>query len=396
MKSMNYLLVEGTADMKEAEIDRYFLKITGMENGATDVVELDDLSGSKDEVSWESSVIVNQYQMELSMDGFEHVIPFVTTGTAIDLLNLPAGTYQWRVAANQEESEWFVGENIVSDNTNVEPKVFQSKADASDDMFFASPNGTWGESYYAKHTGTVGDWAGTKEIVSAGGKGRIQDLFFGSADPSTLYLTDLENGDALFLDDVYTGLPEEIRENTARLFRLQRIAAGAGDDIIDMTSQQFEYSGGDFLISGGDGDDIIWANRGRNRLFGDAGNDRIVGASSDDVIIGGIGDDAMHGGGGSDIFTFCDNWGADTVEQLSAGLVTLWFASGDESHWDDATLTYTDGDNSVSVSGIVADKVTLKFGDDGSDLYRTLASGGSFAEFSSKRVFEEYAQGDLA
>ena len=114
--------------------------------------------------------------------------------------------------------------------------------------------------YTAKHVGSVGDWTGTGEMVSAAGKGRIQDLFFGSADPGSLYLTDSDNGDALFLDDVYTGLPEEIEENTARLFRLREILAGAGDDIIDMTSQRFEYTGGVLTISGGDGDDVIWVN----------------------------------------------------------------------------------------------------------------------------------------
>ena len=49
-----------------------------------------------------------------------------------------------------------------------------------------------------------------------------------------LCLTDAENGDAIYVDDVYTGLPEEIEENTARLFRLRKIIAGAGDDIVDM------------------------------------------------------------------------------------------------------------------------------------------------------------------
>ena len=59
-------------------------------------------------------------------------------------------------------------------------------------------------------------------------------------------------------------------------------------------------------------DDItIWANKGDNLLFGDAGNDRIVGASGNDVIAGGIGNDSMHGCGGDDVFTFCDNWGSE-------------------------------------------------------------------------------------
>ena len=395
MDSMNYLLVKGTADMSKQEVNRYFLNIFKNENGSSGVVQLDDLTGSKDEVSWESSTI-SEYVLECSTDGFEHVLQYTTNGTAVDLLNLPAGTYQWRVKANMDNAEWNDGNEIVSDNTSTNPKVFRSKADASDDIFFATPNGEWSSIYYAQHVGSVNDWTGTNEIVSANGKGRIQDLFFGSADPSTLCLTDSENGDALFLDDMYTGLPEEIEENTGRLFRLQSIMAGAGDDIIDMTSQRFEYSDGNLSIFGGDGDDIIWASKGRNSLYGDAGNDRIVGASSNDVIVGGIGNDRMHGGGGEDIFTFCENWGTDTVEQLATGSVTLWFASGSEDSWDESTLTYSDGENSVTVSGVIAEQVTLKFGDDSSEQYAMLAQAGAFFDATTERIFEESGRGILA
>ena len=131
-------------------------------------------------------------------------------------------------------------------------------------------------------------------------------------------------------------------------------------------------------------------------LFGDAGNDRIVGASGEDVIVGGIGNDRMHGGGGSDVFTFCDNWGTDEVEQLAGGKVTLWFSSGSLDNWDEATLTYTDGDNSVKVSGVTADKVTLKFGDDGSTQFASLTSMGAFFDATTERIFEESGKGILA
>ena len=363
-----------------------------------DDVTLDDLVGTKDGVSWEPSVLRNKYTVEYSMDGFDHVMKFETRGTAIDLLNLPAGTYQWRVTADSGENpEWFVGEAIVSDNTAAASNVFRSNSDANDDIFFATPVGTWSNHYYAKHAGSVGDWTGTGEMVSAAGKGRIQDFFFGSADSGTLNLTDSENGDALFLDDIYTGLPEEIEGNTARLFRLRDIWGGAGDDIIDMTSQRFEYTGGALSIYGGDGDDVIWANRGvQNSLFGDDGNDRIVGASGNDIIVGGIGNDSMHGGGGDDSFTFCENWGNDTVEQLADGTVTLWFLSGSMENWDEETLTYSDGENSVTVSGVSADRVTLHFDFGGSEIFAALYVIGAFYEFYSEKIFEDADTGLLA
>jgi Ca2+-binding RTX toxin-like protein len=125
-------------------------------------------------------------------------------------------------------------------------------------------------------------------------------------------------------------------------------------------------------------------------------NDRIVGASGNDVIAGGTGNDSMHGGGGSDIFSFGGNWGVDTVEQLETGSVTLWFASGSETNRDDTSLTCTDGDNSVTVSGVKAEQIKLKFGDDGSAQFATLSSSGAFADFSSQKIFEESGKGILA
>ncbi len=357
------------------------------------VVVPENLVGTQDKVSWNSTG-ADQYIVEYSTDNFEHVIQVVTNGSAVDMPELPAGTYQWRVKADSN-SDWAVGEAFEAKaEVDDKPKVVQSNADGNDDLFFATANGTWENIYYAQNVGSINDWTGTNEIISASGKGRIQNLFFGSSDPNVLCLTDGENGDAIFVDDVYTELPESVAEHMARLYKIQEVRAGAGDDIVDMTSQRFEYIGEGLTIRGGDGNDTIWATKGNNFLFGDAGNDRIVGASKNDVIIGGIGNDRMQGGGGDDIFTFCDNWGVDTVEQLAGSSVTLWFASGDESKWNAEKLTYTDGDNSVTVKGVTS--VELKFGDDDSDAYKALAAAGAFAEFTSQKIFEESGKGLLA
>jgi len=356
-----------------------------------------NLIGTPDKVSWDSTGAAN-YIVEYSTDNFESVLQIGTSGTAIDMYELPAGTYQWRVREDEGE-EWAVGDPIVSDAGTDAPKVVRSNADGKEDLFFASQCGTWnGLIFFAQHVGSVNDWTGTKECVSANGKGRIQNLFFGSSDPNVLCLTDCDNGDAIFVDDLYTELPEEIESNTARLYEIQEIRAGAGDDIVDMTSQRYEYTGDGLTIRGGDGDDTIWATKGNNRLFGDADNDRIVGASGNDVIVGGTGNDSMHGGGGKDIFTFCDNWGLDEVVQLAGGSVTLWFATGDIKNWDAETLTYTDGENIVQVSGIAAEKITLKFGENAEDaaLFSTLSDMGAFEAFTTQRIYEESDKGILA
>ena len=65
----------------------------------------------------------------------------------------------------------------------------------------------------------------------------------------------------------------------------------------------------------------------------------------------------------------------------------MWFAS-DSGSWDDATLTYTDGANSVTVSG-VAD-VTLRLGED------TSLPAGCFDDAVSEKIFEDKNKGMLA
>ncbi len=126
------------------------------------------------------------------------------------------------------------------------------------------------------------------------------------------------------------------------------------------------------------------------------GIDRLVGASGNDLLAGGGGNDSMHGGGGNDTFTFGEAWGNDSVEQLADGSVTLWFATGSSDNWDATLKTYTDGENSVTVSGVDSDKVTLKFGDDGSEKFDFLMEKGAFADYSSAKIFEEYGKGFLA
>ena len=187
-----------------------------------------------------------------------------------------------------------------------------------------------------------------------------------------------------------------VSEQQARITQIDEIRAGAGDDIVDLTSQRFDYVGDGIKIYGGLGNDTIWANNGKNTLFGNAGNDNLVGGSNNDVIVGGSGNDRMHGGGGNDIFCFGENWGEDTVEQLEGGKITLWFESGDMSCWDESTLTYTDGTNSVKVSGISADKITLQFGDDESLRYDELDKAGCFDDAASEKIFDDKNKGMLA
>ena len=276
-----------------------------------------NLQGDKNGLSWDAVPDVTGYIVEYSTDNFASVITLETSGTHIDFISLPAGRYQWRIRA--------IGGDVISNGKDITvakgssaPKIIVSTADDNPDVFLANVKGKWREGYIAEHKGSCDDWSGTNEQVSVMGKNKLTDILVGSADANILFLTDDDNGDALFVDDIFSAFPDQ-GEAQARIAAIDEIRAGAGDDVVDLTSQQFKYVGGGVTVYGGAGDDTIWANSGENTLFGDAGHDRIVGGAGNDHIVGGAGNDSMHGGGGIDTFYFGGNWGKDTVEQLDGG-----------------------------------------------------------------------------
>ena len=266
---------------------------------------------------------------------------FVTEGTSLDMFGLETGIYSWQVRSEHSKA---VDGNAFEVKSSAEPQRFVSSENGAADLFIGRKNSVWLDKYKAVHNGFINGWTGTKESASLAGKNRIADVFVGSEDANVLVLTDDANGDALFVEDIYSALGDQ-----ARFSQIDEIRAGAGDDVIDMTSQKFEYIGHGVKIYGGDGDDIIWANSGENILDGDAGNDRIVGGSGNDTIIGGIGNDSLHGGGGNDTFIFSGDFGNDVIEQLSGGSITLTFDSGNVK-WNELANAYTDGTNSVTIN----------------------------------------------
>ena len=384
-----------TYAMKDAAPGDYSIKISAIDNvgnisgasGVQNVIMLSklpyDLNGNQNGLSWGKTALP-QYIVEISKDNFKTSTSISTSDTHLDTFALPVGSYKWRVRCTNS-NEWIYGSTINASTANT-PVKWSSDEDGSLDVFFARPADVWSELYAAEHTGLQNEWQGTGEIVSLGDKNRLTDLYEGSTDANILLMTDDLNGDTLFLDDIYSALPSGM-DQQARIAGLQKIHAGAGDDVVDMTSRQFKYTGNGVRIYGGSGDDTIWANKGNNILSGDDGNDRLVGASGDDILIGGNGNDSMHGGGGNDIFTFGTNWGKDTVEQLSDGHITLWFENGSTANWNKNTLTYSDGVNSVEVSGGFSGNITLLFGDDQSSRYDELADAGAFEGCNTTKIY---------
>ena len=210
----------------------------------------------------------------------------------------------------------------------------------------------------------------TDQFLAIAGDGSTADV-----DALTAKAVDLTQ---LFLDDMYT-----IYGSGVRLAQIAEIRAGAGDDIVDMTSLRCTYAGKGMKIYGGLGDDTIWAANGKNILFGDGGNDRLVGGTDNDIIAGGSGNDRMHGGGGEDTFCFGADWGSDIVEQLADGTVLLCFAAGSQDGWDSETLTYTDGTNSVRVIGVKNEQISLQFG------VSSELPTETFCAAASEKIFED-------
>ena len=284
--------------------------------------------------------------------------------------------YQWRYCAAGTD-QWINGQSI-SSSPSQKAQYFISNADSNTDIFFADGKGNWRSCFNAEYQGD----RRIESYADLDGKNKIEDVFEGSDDANILVLTDDVCGDALFLDDIYSAFGEQ-----ARLSQINEIRAGAGDDVVDLTSFQFDFDSDGVTVYGGAGNDTIWVNHGSNLIFGDAGNDSIIGGSGDDIIAGGAGNDTLHGGGGDDIFCFGFDWGVDRVEQFDEGSVTLCFAERN-GVWDESTLTYSCGENRVVVIG--TDDVNIIFGIS-SDVPES-----AFADAASENIFENKEFGKLA
>ncbi len=191
------------------------------------------------------------------------------------------------------------------------PENIAGVRDSMDDFFFAQTIGVWSEKINARHAGSFNDWRGTDELVAIAGKNRFSTYFTGSLDTTKVFLTDSSNGDAFFLDDKCVGGTQ------ARIDKISSIIAGAGDDVVDLTSYRYAYNvhREGMKVHGGEGDDVIWANGGKNMLAGDEGNDTIYGGVGNDIFAGGAGDDTFRSFGGHDIFCYGSefDWGNDRI-----------------------------------------------------------------------------------
>ena len=331
-------------------------------------------------IAWTGATSGSGYWVEIANgDSFDNAIRIATDGTAFDVASA-SGAYSCQVT---EAGSEFTADSASWTSSESAPRQVASNGNGRADVFFASVDtkDVWTVAYHAKN-------AITGETASITGKNRIRDTFSGSAsDANILYLSDTANGDALFMDDIYSEYGEAARVNLIR-----EVRAGAGADVVDMTGEHYTAELAGMTVRGGSGNDVLWGANGGNNLFGDEGRDLITGGTGDDVIAGGSGSDVLAGGGGNDLFTFGENWGADVVSQSAGGTVALWFLE-DESQITaqdvdgDAVFTNAAG-SSVTVKNLTLADLTVHYGDDGSEQFAALTASGAFLGCSTESVFE--------
>ena len=139
-------------------------------------------------------------------------------------------------------------------------------------QFEADRTGQSGDS--TDHVGSPGV-DGTGDVADLDGLGLSDDEFDGGAGIDTLVGT--AGGDAIILD----GDHENGSENPT-IRDVEVIDTGAGDDLVDLTSQTHEY--GDVTVNAGTGDDTVWTGAGDDEINAGDGNDAIHDGAGDDVI----------------------------------------------------------------------------------------------------------------
>ena len=169
-----------------------------------------------------------------------------------------------------------------------------------DDTLHVSADAKWG-------SGSSRTNASTGEKVSISGKVRSYDVFDGGTGSDTLVGT--SSGDAILLDDSKSSAAQ----SGPRIIGVEQINAGAGDDVVDLTSKRYTY--GDVTIDGGSGNDVLWSSSGKDVLRGGSGNDNMDGGAGNDYLDGGSGNDKLNGGSGVDVLQ--GGSGKDTLKDTS-------------------------------------------------------------------------------
>jgi Ca2+-binding RTX toxin-like protein len=200
------------------------------------------------------------------------------------------------------------------------------------DIVNLTADSIWTDSHVAKNIET-------HQQINIDGFNRFNDVINSGDGVDILNLT--TGNDAFFVDDVYSNHHRDLTltsttqgiDSTARIVNLEVINAGAGNDIIDLTSSNFVLTTG-VTINGETGNDVLW---------GSNGDDIINGGDGDDVIFGGAGSDTLTGGTGADAFQFTATAGSDIITDFGVGGDTIQLYYRAEDNHTNADLSLANG-----------------------------------------------------
>ena len=173
-------------------------------------------------------------------------------------------------------------------------------AGAGDDLIYVDTDGQHGAGTFARNVDAA--WqVGTGQLISVTGLNRMAAVIDGGTEIDAVHLTG--GSDAFFLHDSFSRFHADVtlgtdsmgRQGTARLADVERILAGVGNDVIDLTSPDYSLAGQRIDLFGQLGNDVLW---------GADSDDYLSGGDGDDTIVGGSGSDTMSGGNGADRFEF--------------------------------------------------------------------------------------------
>ncbi len=195
---------------------------------------------------------------------------------------------------------------------------------ADNDWLDLSTTATFSSDYRAFHTHSGQDglaiWS-----VSIEGFNRYSAVTYGGDAFDSVRLG--SGNDAYFLDDVLSTFNSAVgTAPVSRINDIERILAGAGDDILDMTSTRFSNGGSGIELHGQDGNDTLWGTTEDDYLFGGDGNDVLEGGGGNDILTGGSGADEFHffspGASLQEITDFNSGEGDTIVLHLASGVST--------------------------------------------------------------------------
>ncbi len=229
---------------------------------------------------------------------------------------------------------------------------------ADNDVINLTADSIWGAGYVAKNVSSYYNSslvttfgaeikdiaAGTGQTISLEGLNRFSHVIDGGDDIDTLNLT--TGNDAFFIDDIYSDIHSSLDnslsstnqgiDSIARISSIEVINAGGGNDIVDLTGNNFVLTEG-VEINGEAGDDILW---------GSDGDDTINGGDGNDTIFGGDGDDTLTGGDGDDTFQFADEgYNTNNVSYNNINSITDFSVTNDSIE-----LYFRESDNSTKDS----------------------------------------------